>query len=100
MGFVLASPVSPGPSPSCSGGAVASPGSTVNSDSGFCTAMRRVDFLAGPELDGADFQNVRSALVEQFDDLRVQLVDGLAVLGDVHGGVSGRQRPACPPARR
>ena len=47
-------------------------------------AVRRVDLLAGLELDLADRQHVLRALVEQLDDLRVQLVDRLAVFGNVH----------------
>ena len=48
-------------------------------------AMRRVDFLAGLELDFADGQHVPRAFIEQPDDLRVQLVNRLAMLRDVHG---------------
>ena len=47
-------------------------------------AVRRVNFLAGLELDFADGQHVARALVEQPDDLRVQLVNRLAMFGNVH----------------
>ena len=47
-------------------------------------AVRRVDFLAGLELDFADVQDVAGALVQQLDDLRVELVDGLAMFRNVH----------------
>jgi hypothetical protein len=46
-------------------------------------AMRRVDFLARLQLDLADGQDVARALVQQFDDLRVKLVNRLAMFGDV-----------------
>ncbi len=48
-------------------------------------AVRRVDGLAGLKLDFANLQNVLRALVEQMDDLRVELVDGLAMIGNGHG---------------
>src|SRR2546430_8957565 len=51
-------------------------------DSAF--AMGRVDFLAGLELDLADSQDVTGSFVEEFDDMRVQPVDGLAVVRNVH----------------
>jgi hypothetical protein len=47
-------------------------------------AVRRVNLLAGLELDAADGQHVARALVEQPDDLRVQLVNRLAMFGNVH----------------
>ena len=46
-------------------------------------AVRRVNFLAGLELDFADGEDVVRALVEQPDDLRVQLVNRLAMFGNV-----------------
>ena len=46
--------------------------------------MRRVNFLAGLELDFADRQHVLRALVQQLDDLRVQLVDRFAMFRNVH----------------
>ena len=47
-------------------------------------AVRRVNFLAGLELDFADGQHMARALVEQPDDLRVQLVNRLTMFGKVH----------------
>ena len=47
-------------------------------------AVRRVNLLAGLELDVADGQHVLRALVEQPDDVRVQLVNRLAMFGNVH----------------
>ncbi len=42
---------------------------------------RRVDFLAGLEFDFADGEDLFRLLVEQPDDLRVQHVEHLAMLG-------------------
>ena len=50
-------------------------------------AVRRVGLLAGFEFDGADLQDALRALVQEFDDLRIQFVDRLAVVGDVHFGL-------------
>ncbi len=47
-------------------------------------AVRRVNLLAGLELHGADGQHVFRALIEQPDDARVQLVNRLAMFGNVH----------------
>ena len=47
-------------------------------------AVGRVDFFAGFQFDGANFQHVLGPFVQQFDDLRIQPVNRLAVLGDVH----------------
>ncbi len=47
-------------------------------------AVRRVDFLAGLDLDLADSENVTGAFVEQLDDLRIELVDRLAMVRDIH----------------
>ena len=44
-------------------------------------AMRRIDFLARLEFDLADGQDVLGALIEQPDDLRVQFINRLAMLG-------------------
>ena len=46
--------------------------------------MRRVNFFAGLELDVADLRAHVRALVQQLDDLGVQLVNGFAMLGNVH----------------
>ena len=46
-------------------------------------AVRRVNLLACRKLDVADGQHVAGALVEQPDDLRVQLVNRLAMFGNV-----------------
>ena len=47
-------------------------------------AMRRVDFLAGRQLDFADGEDVLRACVEQLDDLRVELVNRFAMFGETH----------------
>ncbi len=47
--------------------------------------MRRVNLLARLELDVSDVQHVTRALVQQPDDLRVQLVNRLAMVGKVQG---------------
>ena len=47
-------------------------------------AVRRVNLLAGLALDLADGQDVLGPLVQELDDLRVELVDGLAMFGNVH----------------
>jgi hypothetical protein len=47
-------------------------------------AVRRVNLLAGLALDLTDGQDVLGPLVQEFDDLRVALVNGLAMFGDVH----------------
>ena len=47
-------------------------------------AVRRVNLLVGLALDFADGQHVLSPLVHELDDLRVELVNGLAMFGDVH----------------
>ena len=47
--------------------------------------MGRVDLFAGFELDGADFEDVLGALVQQMNDLLIKLVDGFAVNGEAHG---------------
>ena len=46
--------------------------------------MRRVNFFARREFDFADFKHVLRALVEELHDLRVELVNGLAMVRDVH----------------
>ena len=46
-------------------------------------AMRRVNLLARRELDVADGEDVARALVEQPDNVRVQLVNRLAMFGNV-----------------
>ena len=46
--------------------------------------VRRINFLARLELEFADGEHVPRALIEQPDDLRVQPVDGLAMLGNAH----------------
>ena len=48
-------------------------------------AMRRINLLARREFDVADGEDVARALVEQPDDVRVQLVNRLAMFGNVHG---------------
>ena len=53
-------------------------------------AVRRVNLLARLQLDFADGENMLGALVQELDDLRVQLVDGLAMIGDVHGVLAYR----------
>jgi hypothetical protein len=50
-------------------------------------AMRRVNLLARRELDVADGEDVARALVEQPDDVRVQLVNRLAMFGNVQAKV-------------
>ena len=47
--------------------------------------MRRVNHLARRQLHLVDGQHVARALVEQPDDVRVQLVNRLAMFGNVHG---------------
>jgi len=47
--------------------------------------MRRVNFLAGLQLDAADGKDMLRAFVEQPDNVRVQLVNRLAMFGNVHG---------------
>ena len=47
-------------------------------------AVRRVNFLAGLELDVADLEHMARALVQQLDDLVVKLVDRLAMLKNAH----------------
>ena len=54
--------------------------------------VRRVDFLAGLELDLADLQDMPGALVQQLDDLRVEFVNGLAMFGNVHAVSSDVRR--------
>ena len=49
-------------------------------------AVRRVDFLAGRELDFADGEDVTRAVIEQLDDLRVQFVNRLTMFGKAHFG--------------
>jgi hypothetical protein len=43
--------------------------------------MGRVDFLAGFEFDFTDGEDMLRAFIEQPDDLRVQFVNRLAMLG-------------------
>ncbi len=45
--------------------------------------MRRVNLLASLQLDTANGEHVTRALVEQPDDVRVQLVNRLAMSGNV-----------------
>ncbi len=47
-------------------------------------AMGRVNLLVGLALHLADGQHVFGPLVQQLDDLRVELVNGLAMFGDIH----------------
>ena len=49
-------------------------------------AVRRVNLLALLELEHADFEHVPGSLVQQSDNLLVEVVDGFAVLGNVHEG--------------
>ena len=46
--------------------------------------MRRVDFLTGLDLDGADFQDVRCPLVQESDDFFIQAIDRLAMFLQSH----------------
>jgi len=48
--------------------------------------MRRVNFLAGFELNFTNPQDEFGALVEQLDDVRVELVNGFAMFGDGNRG--------------
>jgi hypothetical protein len=48
--------------------------------------MRRVNFLAGFELDFTDGQHVPGAVVKQPDNVRVQLVNCLTMFGKAHAG--------------
>ena len=50
-------------------------------------AMRRINLLTGFQLDAADGEHVLRALVEQPDDVRVQLVNRLAMFGNVQAKV-------------
>jgi hypothetical protein len=47
-------------------------------------AVRRVNLLAGLALHFADGQDVFGPLVQELDELRVELVDGLAMFENVH----------------
>src|SRR5436190_14910252 len=58
--------------------------------------MRHVNFLARLELNLADSQDVLRPLVEQRDDLRVQLIDGLAMFRDVHLGIASKSKGQMP----
>src|SRR5687768_6418821 len=49
-------------------------------------AMGRVNLLAGLKLNLANLQHMLRPLVEQLHNLRIELVDGFAVFGDVHRG--------------
>ena len=49
-------------------------------------AVRRINSLARRQLDFADGEDVARARVEQPDDLRVQLVNRLAMFGKAHAG--------------
>ncbi len=53
-------------------------------------AMRCVNLLARRELDVADGQHVARAFVEQPDDVRIQLVNRLAMFGNVQAKVECR----------
>src|SRR6266404_3771456 len=57
-------------------------------------AVRRINFLTRLDFDGADFQHVLGAVVQQFDDLRVELVYRLAMLRNVHGKAEWFPKPA------
>ena len=57
-------------------------------------AVRRVNLLAGLEFDLADGQHVLGPLVQELDDLRVELVDRLAMFRNVHNW--GGFMPGCP----
>ena len=54
--------------------------------------MRHVDGFARLELEGADFQNVAGALVQELDDAGVKLVNRLAKFRNFHR----RQRYTTP----
>ena len=45
--------------------------------------MRRVNFLPRLELDLTDRQDMFGALVQQLDDMRIELVNGFAMFGNV-----------------
>src|ERR1019366_3205525 len=47
-------------------------------------AVRRINLLAGLALNHSDGQDVPGPLIQELDDLRVELVDGLAMIGNVH----------------
>src|SRR5687767_807909 len=49
--------------------------------------MGGINFFAGLELDIANLEDVFRAFVKKPHDLRVELVDGFAMLGNVHGAV-------------
>ena len=62
--------------------------------------MRRINLLARLQLDFANGQDVFRALVQGFDELRVELIDGLPMFGNVHreGRMQkpkGRIKPVC-----
>ena len=47
-------------------------------------AVGRINLLASLEFDLTDGQDMPRALIEQFDDLRVEPVNGLAMFGNAH----------------
>ena len=55
-------------------------------------AVRRINLLARRKLHVADGQHVARALVEQPDDVRVQLVNRLAMFGNVQAKRECRRR--------
>jgi len=62
--------------------------------------MRRVDFLAGLDFDFADRQDVTRALVQEFDELRVEGVNGLTMLRNVHAARDYRTKHATAAEKR
>jgi len=53
-------------------------------------AVRRIDFLAGLQLDIANGQDMARAIIQQPDDFGVQLVNGFPMFRDTH--VLGKMR--------
>ena len=52
-------------------------------------SMRSIYFFPSFEFDFANTQHVLSSFVEQFDDLGVELVDCLAMFGNIHHQIVG-----------
>src|ERR1044071_8086824 len=48
--------------------------------------MGGIDLFALLEFERADFEHVPGAIIEEPDNLLIEGIDGLAVLGDVHEG--------------
>ena len=50
--------------------------------------MRGIDFLAGFQFDFPNPEHMPGALVQQIDNLRIELVNGLPMFGNIHDGVA------------